>query len=347
MFQTRLKELREAAGYKSQQTFADAFGVAQSTVGGWEAGKREPNYETTIRLANFFGVSVDYLINDEKGGLAMNAPGNCCDTIYLRRYLRKLRGESSLSEFSAKCRIDQDILENIEKGFDLHTGKPVFITIEILSQLAKNLHEDLAFLSCLALGMPEEDARMRTMAAMRVPYTFHDHLRRSRLSENLSQSELAKNLSIPFRDYKDLETGVQRPDAELVRTLAEKLNVDFNWLNCSIVYINSATKKPFDPGEYKPLIDSAFDPIERKGFSFPGFEVYPFYELAQRLGQNDIFELYNSDPITYSNLQTLFDVLKEMNYEGQKMILGHAKYLESTGEYKKDNSNKLDKTQGA
>lgn len=72
MFQTRLKELREAAGYKSQQAFADAFGVAQSTVGGWEAGKREPNYETTIRLANFFGVSVDYLINDEKGDLAMD-----------------------------------------------------------------------------------------------------------------------------------------------------------------------------------------------------------------------------------------------------------------------------------
>ncbi len=62
MFQTRLKELREGAGYKSQQAFADAFGVAQSTVGNWEAGKREPNYETTMRLARFFGVSVDDLL---------------------------------------------------------------------------------------------------------------------------------------------------------------------------------------------------------------------------------------------------------------------------------------------
>ena len=62
MFAIRLKELRESAGYRSQQSFADAFGVAQSTVGGWEAGKREPNYETTVRLADFFKVSVDYLI---------------------------------------------------------------------------------------------------------------------------------------------------------------------------------------------------------------------------------------------------------------------------------------------
>lgn len=62
MFQTRLRELRESAGYKSQQAFADAFGVAQSTVGNWEAGKREPNYETTMKLARFFGVSIDCLL---------------------------------------------------------------------------------------------------------------------------------------------------------------------------------------------------------------------------------------------------------------------------------------------
>ena len=70
MFRTRLRELREQAGYGSQQSFADAFGVAQSTVGGWEAGKREPNYSTTLKIANFFGVSIDYLLGraDQKEG---------------------------------------------------------------------------------------------------------------------------------------------------------------------------------------------------------------------------------------------------------------------------------------
>ena len=61
IFQIRLKNLREKAGY-SQYSFADAFGVAQSTVGNWEAGKREPNFETIQRLAAFFGVTVDYLL---------------------------------------------------------------------------------------------------------------------------------------------------------------------------------------------------------------------------------------------------------------------------------------------
>lgn len=62
MFKVRIRELRESAGYKSQQSFADAFGVAQSTVGGWEAGKREPNFQTLMRLADFFDTTLDYLL---------------------------------------------------------------------------------------------------------------------------------------------------------------------------------------------------------------------------------------------------------------------------------------------
>lgn len=62
MFRVKVRELRESAGYRSQQAFADAFGVAQTTVASWEGGKREPGYETTIRLADFFHVSIDYLL---------------------------------------------------------------------------------------------------------------------------------------------------------------------------------------------------------------------------------------------------------------------------------------------
>jgi len=61
MFQVRLKILREEFGL-SQYGFSEKFGVAQSTVGMWEAGKREPNFETAHKIADFFDVSVDYLL---------------------------------------------------------------------------------------------------------------------------------------------------------------------------------------------------------------------------------------------------------------------------------------------
>ena len=65
MFQIRLKKLREEKNM-SQYVFAKDFGIAQSTVGGWESGKREPNFETVQKLADYFNVSVDYLLGRDE-----------------------------------------------------------------------------------------------------------------------------------------------------------------------------------------------------------------------------------------------------------------------------------------
>lgn len=63
MFALRLKELRENKGL-SQKQLANKLDVSQSTVGMWESQKREPNFSTTEKIANFFGVSIDYLLDN-------------------------------------------------------------------------------------------------------------------------------------------------------------------------------------------------------------------------------------------------------------------------------------------
>ena len=62
MFQIRLKELREVRKL-SQAKLADALGVRQSTVAMWENGKNKPEFDTLTRIADFFNVSVDDLLN--------------------------------------------------------------------------------------------------------------------------------------------------------------------------------------------------------------------------------------------------------------------------------------------
>lgn len=64
LFSIRLKELREESGYTSQQKLADTLDVSQSTIGNWEAGRRQPDYDMICRLAGLFHVSVDYLIGN-------------------------------------------------------------------------------------------------------------------------------------------------------------------------------------------------------------------------------------------------------------------------------------------
>lgn len=57
----RLKELRKSKGI-SQQQLADVILVSQQSVNKYENHNVEPDIETLIKIAEFFEVSVDYLI---------------------------------------------------------------------------------------------------------------------------------------------------------------------------------------------------------------------------------------------------------------------------------------------
>lgn len=65
MIGNRIKQLREEKGIK-QEELARMLSVSPSTVGMYEINKREPNNEITINLANFFNVSVDYLLGNSE-----------------------------------------------------------------------------------------------------------------------------------------------------------------------------------------------------------------------------------------------------------------------------------------
>lgn len=57
----RLKELRKERGI-TQLKLAMDLGLNQNTVSRYETGKREADYKTLISLADYFDVSVDYLL---------------------------------------------------------------------------------------------------------------------------------------------------------------------------------------------------------------------------------------------------------------------------------------------
>lgn len=56
-----LKALRESKKI-TQSQLGEHIGAKKSAISLWESGKRQPDQETLVRLANFFGVTVDYLL---------------------------------------------------------------------------------------------------------------------------------------------------------------------------------------------------------------------------------------------------------------------------------------------
>ena len=60
----KIHELRQEKNLSAKE-LASNFSVTERTVHRWESGERIPPVETIIALAQFFGVTTDYLLGLE------------------------------------------------------------------------------------------------------------------------------------------------------------------------------------------------------------------------------------------------------------------------------------------
>lgn len=61
MFADRIKRLRNEKGI-SQQELARIVGKTQQAIAIWEKGQYEPDHDALNMLADYFGVTIDYLL---------------------------------------------------------------------------------------------------------------------------------------------------------------------------------------------------------------------------------------------------------------------------------------------
>jgi transcriptional regulator with XRE-family HTH domain len=86
-----LKQLREEKSL-SQKDIAEYLGLTRQAVASYELAKREPDYDVLKKLADYFGVSVDYLLGRVK----------CKDVnaITVGRNIDLIRGNMTFKEMS-------------------------------------------------------------------------------------------------------------------------------------------------------------------------------------------------------------------------------------------------------
>ena len=60
-FADRMKELRKEQKM-TQDELADKLGISRSTVGMYEQGRREPDFEMLDMVADIFDVSIGYMV---------------------------------------------------------------------------------------------------------------------------------------------------------------------------------------------------------------------------------------------------------------------------------------------
>lgn len=84
MFSEKLKELRRRDGI-TQLEAARRIGVSLGAVGNWESGKRTPDADMLVHIADLFGVSVDYLLGRaDDAGTTPTEVERCIDQLKKR-----------------------------------------------------------------------------------------------------------------------------------------------------------------------------------------------------------------------------------------------------------------------
>lgn len=86
MLGDKIKNLRKGMNL-TQEQLCNKIGIAQSTLGMIESNRREAGKKTLLKIADFFGVTVDYLLTDDETGL------NEKDKKSINRDLKKLMDE--------------------------------------------------------------------------------------------------------------------------------------------------------------------------------------------------------------------------------------------------------------
>lgn len=66
MISSRLKQLRSHLNL-TQSDLASVLGIAKTTLAAYEQEKSEPNIETLTKMANYFDVTIDYLLGRSDG----------------------------------------------------------------------------------------------------------------------------------------------------------------------------------------------------------------------------------------------------------------------------------------
>ncbi len=130
----RLRQLREGLGLVLQDV-ADLFQTTRNVPSQWEGGQREPSYETLLRLADYYGVTTDWLLGRE--GAEKDSPRVKQVKSQLRDYLRLRESTLRGTTPGQRLRVAVDFLASQDSEmFSLsRLGRQMLIAEETLRQM--------------------------------------------------------------------------------------------------------------------------------------------------------------------------------------------------------------------
>ena len=140
-FANTFKYLREQY-HLTQQQLADKIRVSRSTIGMYENGEREPNFETLELIADTFNVDMNYLLGKNYRNELLMSEKNFNDIFAKRlRYYLKINGMTQL-ELSKKLGVGTTSVYNWCNGIKIPRMNKIEAMCELFQCKRSDLMED-------------------------------------------------------------------------------------------------------------------------------------------------------------------------------------------------------------
>lgn len=194
-----------------------------------------------------------------------------------------------LQKIAKALNVDPNYLLGGRQMNSIDENKLLLSDQTFISRIAEAFNLDDNLFSAMLSEMSSEDIRIFLTPSVYVPANPRYRLKRARFSAGLRQTELAKKLGISLNEYSEYESGKKPLTNKMIIDISKLLDVNPDWLFCSIKYVDPNTGNTFDPGEYKSLVDSAYDPIDLK------LELFEFH-----------FPMKNHDPSAICSMLSMY-----------------------------------------
>ena len=115
MLGDKIKLLRKSMNL-TQVQLCEKIGIAQSTLGMIEKNRTEPGRKTLIKLANFFGTTVDDLLTDKED---LNEKDKKSITRDLKKYMDEFRENTDGTAYYNGQELTEDDLDLVESAMKI------------------------------------------------------------------------------------------------------------------------------------------------------------------------------------------------------------------------------------
>ena len=206
MLGEKIAEQRKKLGL-SQEELAEELNISRSTLAGYEAENKKPSYKVLARMAEYFGVTTDYL-------LELNGGGNTV----LGERIAELRKACDMSqkELGEKLGVSASAIGMYEQG-RREPNNAMMIAMEKLFGVTVDY----------LLGVTDSTENAPESSVAR---KFGNRLRDLRVSEGITQLQMAVNLDTSKSNISKYEAGTVEPGMEKINEIARFFKVTTDYL---------------------------------------------------------------------------------------------------------------------